>query len=424
MSVEGIPNGWRLVRVGRVCYGETRIDSNGNPLKWTGVDPSQSRNLVIIEMIKDTKQYRQPDLSDLVNGPIEIEACTPDPDTGERSWRQRKLVAIQTESRKPFVVEHPYHRGMVVCYKEARIEVSASSDAGSPSDLALVNTEVIDAFIGQWTREIPPGFMLLHSDSKTEPREIEDCFWCISRGRWEMIPDVILDQANRQSWAAIRRIPEKPLAIPEGWRELNESDFIEQSDKYDDGNRWMLYTYDPANPRSVRFSKGIHVRHIRKIEEPAPQIAKIPDVQVTIYRTPTQADLANGPIRCRVRDSKDRKWIDRILYAIMPETVNGRFVTISVDQRHVGSWIYCEIIEHPKTIVVGDLVRLTARPKGVGREGWVHAMNNYVGKIAKVSGISEDGRLLLEGCGGWRFHPDWVEIVDGKASESQEGGGA
>lgn len=478
MGVEGIPNGYRLVRVGRICHGETWIDSNGNPLKWSGFEPSKLKNYVIIEPIKDSKQYREPELSDLANGPIEIEACTPDPHTGKGIWRKRKLVAIQTGGSKPFVVQHPNQPGLVVCYKEARIEVVASSEA-SQSKIIPVNVEDIDAFIGLWPREIPPGFMLLHSDSKAEPREIGDCFWCVSRGRWEMIPDEILEKANQQSWTAIRRIPAEPIKIPDGWRELDESDHIEQSDKYDDGNRWMPYTYDPASPKSVRFNKSIHVRHIRKIKEPAsdhiadaskkvpptgyrlldksakvePRKAgdlywsvsvddwvelaefgveyanrddwtacrkaeQVPDVKVTIYREPTQRDLANGPIRCRVRDSKEDMWLDRDLHAVMPDTVIGRFVTISEDKRNVGSWAYCEIPSDHQAIRVGDLVRVTARPVGVYRVGWRHEMNRQVNKVAKVSGITHEGRFLLNGCGGWRFHRDWLELVE-TASEAK-----
>lgn len=479
MSIEGIPNEWRLVRVGRVHHGETRIDFNGNPLKWLGGEPSKSKNLVIIEMIKDSKQYREPELSDLANGPIDIEACTPDPHTGERRWRKRKLVAIQTGGRKPFVVQHPNQPGLVVCYKEARIEVVASSEA-SQSKIIPVNVEDIDAFIGLWPREIPPGFMLLHSDSKAEPREIGDCFWCVSRGRWEMIPDEILEKANQQSWTAIRRIPEEPIKIPDGWRELDESDHIEQSDKYDDGNRWMPYTYDPASPKSVRFNKSIHVRHIRKIKEPATEhIADankvvplaIPDgwrelhngealskadlydcngkwnpytdsnpggsdfpeynkaihyrhirkieqapqaeqAKVTIYREPTQRDLANGPIRCRVRDLKESEWEIMNLYAVLPERVEMRFIAIGDADSIATTWKYCEIPSDHQAIRVGDLVRVTARQIGVYRVGWVNEMNRQVNKVAKVSGITHDGRFLLNGCGGWRFHRDWLELVE------------
>lgn len=346
MSVEGIPNGWRLVRVGRVCHGETYVDKHGNPLKWLGSVQGESKNLVIIEMIKDSKKYREPELSDLANGPLEIEACTPDPHTGERRWRKRKLVAIQTGGRKPFVVQHPNQPGLVVCYKEARIEVVASSEA-----------------------------------SKT---------------------DHIADA--------------KPLVIPEGWRELKEGELLSMHDLYELNGEWTACKHDPLGDR---YSSRIHRRHIRKIEQ-APQAEQFHDVKVTIYREPTQRDLANGPIRCRVRDSKESEWEIMNLYAVLPERVEMRFIAIGDADSIATTWKYCEIPSDHQAIRVGDLVRVTARPIGVYREGWRHEMNRQVNEFAKVSGITHDGRFLLNGCGGWRFHRDWLELVE-TASEAKGG---
>lgn len=346
MSVEGIPNGYRLVRVGRAYLYDNFLDCNGDVDCWLESRPSEKKNFVIIEIVKNPKQYREPELSDLANGPIEIEACTPDPQTGERRWRKRKLVAIQTGGRKPFVVQHPNQPGLVVCYKEARIEVVALSEA-----------------------------------SKT---------------------DHIADA--------------KPLAIPNGWRELNEGELLSIHDLFDFEGEWTACKYDPIGDR---YNSRIHKRHIRKIEQ-APQAEQVPDVKVTIYREPTQRDLANGPIRCRVRDSKECEWLIMNLYAVLPERVEMRFVTMR-DSGHTSiPWKYCEIPSDHQVIRVGDLVRVTARPVGVYREGWRHEMNRQVNKIAKVAGITDDGRFLLNGCGGWRFHRDWLELVE-TASEAKGG---
>lgn len=279
MSIDGIPNGYRLVRVGRAYLYDNFLDCDGDVDCWLESRPSEKKNFVIIEIVKNPKQYREPEISDFANGPIEIEACTPDPHTGERRWRKRKLVAIQTGGRKPFVVQHPNQPGLVVCYKEARIEVVASS-------------------------------------------------------------------------------------------------------------------------------------------EPAPQAEQVPDVKVTIYREPTQRDLANGPIRCRVRDSKESEWEILNLCAVLPERVEMRFVAIGDADSIATTWKYCEIPSDHQAIRVGDLVRVTARQVGVYREGWRHEMNRQVNKVAKVSGITHDGRFLLNGCGGWRFHRDWLELVE-TASEAK-----
>ena len=55
MSVEGIPDGWELVRVGRVKHGEVRIAADGTPAEWNSVE-SNSANYVIIR--KKGKRYR------------------------------------------------------------------------------------------------------------------------------------------------------------------------------------------------------------------------------------------------------------------------------------------------------------------------------------------------------------------------------
>lgn len=55
MSVEGIPDGWELVRVGKCYPGEVRVDSEGKPAEWLQ-PPSMSANYVIIR--KKDKQYR------------------------------------------------------------------------------------------------------------------------------------------------------------------------------------------------------------------------------------------------------------------------------------------------------------------------------------------------------------------------------
>ena len=195
---------------------------------------------------------------------------------------------------------------------------------------------------------------------------------------------------------------------------MNQGELLSMHDLYELNGEWTACKHDPLGDR---YSSRIHRRHIRKIEEPAPQAEH---AKVIVYREPTQRDLANGPIRCRVRDSKEDRWLDRDLHAVMPETVVGRFVTISEDKRNVGSWVYCEIQSDHQSIAVGDLVRVTARQVGVYRVGWVNEMNRQVNKIAKVVGITHDGRFLLNGCGGWRFKRDWLELVE-TASEAKGG---
>ena len=57
MSVEGIPDGWKLVRVGKVKPGEVRVAADGTPAEWNSVE-SDSANYVIIRKIEKPKQFR------------------------------------------------------------------------------------------------------------------------------------------------------------------------------------------------------------------------------------------------------------------------------------------------------------------------------------------------------------------------------
>ena len=57
MSIEGIPSGWELVRVGKVKPGEVRVAADGKPAKWSSVE-SDSANYVIIRKIEKPKRYR------------------------------------------------------------------------------------------------------------------------------------------------------------------------------------------------------------------------------------------------------------------------------------------------------------------------------------------------------------------------------
>ena len=58
MSIEGIPEGWELVRVGKVKRGEFIVDNSGRACEYDGFHESQSSNYVIIRKIEKPKQYR------------------------------------------------------------------------------------------------------------------------------------------------------------------------------------------------------------------------------------------------------------------------------------------------------------------------------------------------------------------------------
>lgn len=57
MSIEGIPEGWGFVRVGRVKPGEFRVAADGTPAEWNSVE-SDSANYVVIRKIEKPKKFR------------------------------------------------------------------------------------------------------------------------------------------------------------------------------------------------------------------------------------------------------------------------------------------------------------------------------------------------------------------------------
>ena len=57
MSIEGIPEGWQLVRVGKIKPGEVRVAADGKPAEWNSVE-SDSANYVVIRKIEKPKQFR------------------------------------------------------------------------------------------------------------------------------------------------------------------------------------------------------------------------------------------------------------------------------------------------------------------------------------------------------------------------------
>ena len=58
MQVEGIPDGWEFVKVGRVCNGDCWVNNGGYPQLWDSDQPSASKNYVIIRKIEKPKRYR------------------------------------------------------------------------------------------------------------------------------------------------------------------------------------------------------------------------------------------------------------------------------------------------------------------------------------------------------------------------------
>lgn len=58
MQVEGIPDGWELVRVGKAKRGDFYVDMAGSAIEWNHSDETSFVNYVIIRKIEKPKQYR------------------------------------------------------------------------------------------------------------------------------------------------------------------------------------------------------------------------------------------------------------------------------------------------------------------------------------------------------------------------------
>ena len=83
-----------------------------------------------------------------------------------------------------------------------------------------------------------------------------------------------LQRARNEAEKAIRAAeiekPSKPqeLAIPDGWRELNQGESLSIHDLFDFEGEWTACKYDPIGDR---YNSRIHKRHIRKIEADKPE---------------------------------------------------------------------------------------------------------------------------------------------------------
>jgi hypothetical protein len=58
MKIEGVPEGYELVRIGEVSYLESYLGKFGDVTIWHEREPSHAENLVILRKIERPKQYR------------------------------------------------------------------------------------------------------------------------------------------------------------------------------------------------------------------------------------------------------------------------------------------------------------------------------------------------------------------------------
>lgn len=112
---------------------------------------------------------------------------------------------------------------------------------------------------------IPEGYRKL-KDSSEEPRQLGDLRWSVSEKRYIEIGVVEIGYANRDNWAACRKIEPviKQSSItepPDGWRWLEVGEVIRKGDRYFKDHQWHSYELwvgakiTPSDRPSIRRNK-------------------------------------------------------------------------------------------------------------------------------------------------------------------------
>ena len=186
--------------------------------------------------------------------------------------------------------------------------------------------------------KIPKGYRKL-GDSSIEPRQLGDLHWSVSGNRYVGIASAMLEYANRDNWAACRKIekPNKdPTAslnsdkIPKGYRKLGDSSI----DPRRLGDlRWSVSEnrYVGIASAMLEYANRDNWAACRKIEAPSKR-----------YREPTLADLALGPIECEYRDDDGDGWVPGYLTGVIePPCFGFRFRCHSLGAEK--NWAQCRI---------------------------------------------------------------------------------
>ena len=184
----------------------------------------------------------------------------------------------------------------------------------------------------------------------------------------------------------------KPLAIPSGWRELEENEPLCEDDLFELDGEWVGHEYDPSGGV---YSSRIHRQHIRKIETDEPKPIAIPDgwreLEPDEFPRVTDMYENEGAWRKRINDSSieyaryEARHIRKIEPANTSETPNSSTPA---------EWV-------PK---VGDRVKVVGNdPKLCGDRAVVYEVNSC-SLSARV--VSYDGRRE-----GWLRFED-LELIE------------
>jgi len=205
-------------------------------------------------------QYREPTYADLANGPIEVEVC--DNKTNELNWVKRALYAVlPSKCRFRYVVGSSRGDGFTEHYKYARIEVE-TANSSETSNSSLPFAELVKGLSQAMQRDQDLAWTW-HCNIATASCDEGACPSAanLAAARFMRIAFGV-DVTTFDQWKSAEWLSSQPLAIPDGWRELEPHDFPRRSDMREVDGSWEYNNTD--SDAEYKYWK---IRVIRKIEQ-------------------------------------------------------------------------------------------------------------------------------------------------------------
>jgi hypothetical protein len=214
-----------------------------------------------------------------------------------------------------------------------------------------------------WAPKIPEGYRKL-KDSSVEPRKLGDLRPSISQKRYIEIGEEEIGYANRDNWAACRKVEtpnrEEFLNEIDGvWNEGSSNDTDQDDHPHDfkvgdaviswQGREGVIEAINliedfPITVRhSIREQVSYKLGGVKKKHDDH-AIAETPIESTKRYREPTLEDLRNGPIECEVReDAVGAEWKPRVLIGIEDQAVYPFRVLCARHPDKKSRWPLCRI---------------------------------------------------------------------------------
>lgn len=179
-----------------------------------------------------------------------------------------------------------------------------------------------------WNGDPLPGCRLL-GPAKDEPRIVGDCYWSLRAKAWCCIEQDIVEYANRDDWAACRKIetqPPKPapwtpkvgdwvkVTKPVDCAPAHKIWWVKDMDQFD-GKVMQITSINPQSPWA-NLNKRVYDFDFAWLSPATDSTGQT----APKHRDPTKDDLKNGPIECEVRDVDYQEWTKAMLHKIFDDT--------------------------------------------------------------------------------------------------------